>query len=319
MSTGFNKKELAPVVLFVYNRPDHTRQTVESLQKNTLAGESELFIYSDAPKNDNAIARVQEVREYIKTIRGFRKVNIIEREENYGLANSVIEGVTNIIKEYGRIIVLEDDLVTSPYFLQFMNDALELYEKDHQVACVQGYMFTLKDSASLPETFFVRGADCWGWGTWDRGWRIFEPDGKKLLNELLEKSLSREADFNNTYSFTKMLKLQVEGKNDSWAIRWYMSAFLKGMLTLYPSRSLVSNIGFDLTGTHSGQSSEFCVPLVNERIHVEKMDIRENAAARKQIELFFKSIKKNPVHRILKRYTGIIKKKLTQGKNEKQN
>jgi GT2 family glycosyltransferase len=117
-------KKQAPIALFVYNRPWHTRQTVEALKKNELASESELFIYSDAPKNGKAKEKVKEVREYIKTIDGFKKVTIIERENNWGLADSIIDGVTKIVNEYGKIIVLEDDLVTSPYFLKFMNEAL---------------------------------------------------------------------------------------------------------------------------------------------------------------------------------------------------
>ena len=120
---------LAPIVIFVYNRPNHTRQTVEALRKNELANESELFIYADAPKNENAVVKVNEVREYIKSVDGFKKVTIIHREKNWGLANSIIDGVTKIVNEYGKIIVLEDDLITSPNFLSFTNQALDFYEK----------------------------------------------------------------------------------------------------------------------------------------------------------------------------------------------
>ena len=131
----------APIVLFVYNRPWHTQQTVEALQKNKLASESELFIYSDDAKNDDARVSVDEVRKYIDNITGFKKITVIKRDKNWGLASSIIDGVTKIVNKYGRIIVLEDDLVTSPYFLKFMNDSLEVYEKRNDVFSVTGFNY----------------------------------------------------------------------------------------------------------------------------------------------------------------------------------
>jgi hypothetical protein len=225
---------LAPIVLFVYNRPDHTVKTIKALQKNELASESELFIYSDEAKNDDAQIAVDKVRKYINKIDGFKKVTVIKRETNWGLSRSIINGVTDVINKYKKIIVLEDDLVTSFYFLRFMNESLDMYEKDNQVASIHGYIYPIEN---LPDNFFIRGADCWGWGTWKNKWDIFEPDGQKLLNELTAKNLLKEADFNNSFGFIKMLKGQINGKNDSWAVRWNMSAFLKNMVTLYPGKS----------------------------------------------------------------------------------
>ena len=158
---------LAPIVLFVYNRPEHTRKTVKALQDNDLTDESILYIFSDAAKNDDEVENVEKVREYIRTISGFKQIIIIEREKNYGLANSIISGVTEIVNKYGKIIVLEDDLVTSKYFLSFMNDALEIYKDENKVICIHGYIYPIK--SELPETFFIKGADCWGWATWKRG------------------------------------------------------------------------------------------------------------------------------------------------------
>ncbi|HRU00618.1 MAG TPA: glycosyltransferase, partial [Victivallales bacterium] len=195
--------KLAPIALFVYNRPWHTRQTVTALQNNELAAESELVVFSDGPKVEknkektkNNEEKVKEVRDYIKSINGFKTVKIIERTQNLGLANSIISGVTEIVNQYGKIIVLEDDLVTSPHFLRFMNEALDLYEKEEDVISIHGYVYPIPD---LPETFFLKGADCWGWATWKRGWDLFEPDGKKLLRELKEKKLLKRFDFNGTY------------------------------------------------------------------------------------------------------------------------
>ena len=296
---------LAPIVLFVYNRPWHTRQTVEALQKNELACASELFIYSDAPKNENATAKVNEVREYIKTIDGFKKVTIYEREKNWGLANSIIDGVTKIVNEYGKIIVLEDDLVTSAYFLRFMNEALEMYKDEPKVASIHGYIYPID---GLPETFFIKGADCWGWATWSDKWSIFELDGQKLQNELISKKLQKEADFNNSYGFTKMLKDQIQGKNNSWAIRWYMSAFLKNMVTLYPGQSYVQNIGHDAEGTHCTSETDIFRVKLNNNISINKISIDEDNEARKKIEIFFKSLKINLLKRVFLKLKRIIKK-----------
>ena len=153
----------APIALFVYNRPGHTQQTVEALLKNELAMESDLFIFSDAAKSSEIEVKVNAVREFIKSISGFRSLTIIERESNLGLANSIIDGVTNLCNEYGQVIVLEDDLVTSPFFLKYMNDGLNYYRDEEQVISIHGYIYPF--DAKLPETFFLRGADCWGWAT----------------------------------------------------------------------------------------------------------------------------------------------------------
>ena len=239
---------LAPIVLFVYNRPWHTRQTIEALLKNDEASESDLIIFSDAPKESSVTPDVELVRAYLKSIKGFKSVRIVEREYNLGLAKSIISGVTEVVNEYGRVIVLEDDLVTSPYFLKYMNDALKLYENDDRVISIHGYNYPIKKP--LPEAFFIKGADCWGWATWKRGWELFEADGQKLLNELSEKNLLDRFDLFGAYNYSGMLCDQIAGKNQSWAVRWYASALLQDKLTLYPGKTLVHNIGVDASGTH---------------------------------------------------------------------
>jgi hypothetical protein len=280
--------DLAPIVLFIYNRPFHTKQTIEALQKNNLANQSELFIFSDNAKNKSDQLNVDKVRTYIKTIDGFKSINIIFRKKNFGLADSIIDGVTKIVNEYGKIIVLEDDLVTSPYFLQFMNDNLRAYEDNLEVASIHGYIYKIKN---LPEVFFIKGADCWGWATWKNRWDVFEPDGLKLLKKLKSKGLKKEANFNNTFNYTKMLEDQINGKNNSWAIRWYISTFLKDMLTLYPGRSLVQNIGFDSSGYHSGTTDLFSVYMNDSNASYDKIEVIEDIDSRKKFEVFFKSTK----------------------------
>lgn len=286
---------LAPIVLFVYNRPDHTMQTVEALQQNELAKESELFIYSDGSKNDEHSLHVKSVRDYILTIEGFKKITIIKREENWGLANSIIDGVTKIVNEYGKVIVLEDDLVTSPFFLKFMNQSLEMYKNESQVASIHGYIYPIE---GLPETFFIKGADCWGWATWKDKWVVFEPNGQKLLDELHSKKLEKEVDFNGTYGYTKMLKEQIKGKNNSWAVRWYISAFLKDMLTLYPGKSYVQNIGHGEEGTHCQNATTIFNVELNQEMCLNIIAPIENQEARQKIEYFLRSLKVNSYQKI---------------------
>lgn len=293
---------IAPIALFVYRRTSLTRQTVEALQQNVLADRSDLIIFSDGPKNAKAIKSVQEVRKYINSIDGFKTVTVIERETNLGLASSIINGVTGVCNEYGRVIVLEDDLITSPYFLLYMNQALDIYKDEHQVISIHGYMYPV--STKLPETFFIKGADCWSWATWKRGWILFENDGQKLLKEISDKSLENEFNFNNSYDYIKMLRNQINGKNDSWAIRWYASAFLRDKLTLYPGVSLVKNIGIGNSASHG---STFLPPpqyiydsaLATKPVDVKLMPIEESKPSRKAIEEFFRRLRPTILQRLI--------------------
>ena len=278
--------ELSPIVLFVYNRPWHTRQTVEALKKNKLAQASELIIFSDGFKNEADKIKVDEIRKYLKSINGFKTVKIVEKDKNYGLAKSIIAGVTEIVNEYKKIIVLEDDLLTSPYFLKYMNEALDFYKDSQTVISVSGYAYPVK--TKLPETYFLKGADCWGWATWKRGWNLFESDGKKLLEEIINKKLNKEFDYGGSYSYTKMLKDQISGLVDSWAIRWHASAFINNKLTLYPGKSLVENIGFDNSGTNSSSSNKYNSPLYSEEIKIENISTQESAEVRKIMANYFK-------------------------------
>ena len=294
----------SPIVLFVYNRLEHTRKTIEAIQKNTLAKNSELFIFEDGPREQDSTSNIKEVREYIKSVTGFKNVTINESIKNNGLANSIILGVTEIVNKYGKVIVLEDDLITSPFFLDFMNKGLDFYENQEKVISIHGYVYPTKKI--LPETFFLKNPSCWGWATWKRGWDFFEKDGKKLLENIEKRNLLKEFDFNNSYNFSGMLRKQVMGKNDSWAIRWYASAFLADKLTLYPGRSLVENIGFDGSGIHSNRTSMFDSTITKFPIVVNNIKIEENKSVRQVIIKYFKSIKPN----MLRRFYWKIKKLL---------
>lgn len=280
---------LAPIALFAYNRPHHLQKAVEALQNNSLAKDSDLFIFSDAPKNPEVEENVVKVRKYIKSISGFKNVIPVERKKNLGVAKSIIYGVTEIVNRFGKIIVLEDDLVSSPYFLRYMNEALEFYQNEERVISAHGYMYPLK--AKLPSTFLLRFSDCLGWGTWQRGWALFEPDGQKLLKELKERNLEKRFDINHSYPYTRMLKNQIEGRNDSWAIRWYASTFLRNRLSLYPGKSLIQHIGNDESGVNFGVLKILDVDLTDQHISIEKIAVEEEHAAMKQIGKYFKSIR----------------------------
>lgn len=266
-------KTYSPILLFVYNRPEHTRHAVESLLRNEEAAHSELFIYSDAAKGDEWKPAVEEVRNYISGITGFAAVHITEQKENKGLADSIIEGVTTQVNRFGRVIVLEDDLVVAPYFLRFMNDALEVYQDELRVGHIQACDFT--QDASLPTTFLIKWTGSWGWATWKRAWQYFNPDGATLLQQLQERNLTYTFDFNGTYRYTRMLRRQVEGKNDSWAIRWNASLFLANLLSLNVGRSLVQNDGFDGSGTNCGGGDLYGSTLWMEPLPVEKISVVE--------------------------------------------
>lgn len=239
--------ELAPVVLFCYKRPDCLRQVLDALKQNHLAEKTRLIIFSDGPKSPADEVNVSVVREIIRCVDGFLDVELFESVSNRGLAESVISGVTEVVNRFGKVIVLEDDLVVSPWFLQYMNDALDLYENDDAVAGIQGYLPPGIETGR--SSFFIREVGCWGWATWKRGWDLFESDGGKLLAEIKRRKLEYVFDVYGSFPYVKMLSDQSQGRVDSWAIRWYASVFLAGKLGLQPGKNLVSNIGYD-QGTH---------------------------------------------------------------------
>ena len=268
----------APVVLFAYRRPDHLKQALASLSANPAAKDTSLTIYCDGPKTPADTQLVEQTRVIAHSAQGFKEVTVVERAENMGLAESVISGVTKALETSENVIVMEDDLVVSMDFLDYMNQALELYQDNDQVISIHGYMYAVPPI--LPQTVFLRGADCWGWATWRRGWELFEPDSKKLLKEL-DKSPDRSLfDFNGAFPYRQMLKDQAMGTIDSWAIRWYASAFLNNKLTLYPGRSLVENIGQEGSGTHSESAASHEVLSNPISLPLMRIEVRESRDAR---------------------------------------
>lgn len=277
----------APILLFVYNRLYKTKDCILALQKNTLAKDSDLYIFADGARSEKDREDVAKVQKYIRTITGFRSVTLTIHNENWGLAKSIISGVSEVIKKYGRVIVVEDDLITAPHFLKFMNDALNVYADEPNVGHIQGCDFT--NDPNLPDTFLIKFTGSWGWATWARAWKHFNPNGRELLEQLEQRHLTRRFDFNGTYRFTRMLRRQIEGKNNSWAIRWNASLFLNDILSLNVGRSLVQNNGFDGSGTNCGGGNLYSSNLYLNEIHVEKIQpIEENLACRKIFENYYR-------------------------------
>ena len=283
--------DLAPIVIFVYNRLDHTKQTIEALARNDLANASEVFIYSDAAKTEQGAEKVEAVRQYVDSIIPdslFRSVTIFKAESNRGLANSVINGVSEIVNRFGKVIVVEDDLVTTPDFLSYMNRALDFYRDDPKIWSISGYSFKMKIPKSYNHDIFLSyRASSWGYATWADRWNTVDWELKEY--QQFSKDHKMQRVFNRGgRDLTAMLNDQIEGKIDSWAIRWCYEQSRQDTLTVYPVYSRVKNIGLDGSGTHSKRSKEHARwdPLLNTTNSTIKL---ENLSVDKRIARLFRA------------------------------
>lgn len=272
---------LAPVVIFTFNRLDHTKKTIESLMKNYLSKDTEVFIFSDGPRNKDEVIKVNEVRKYLDNIKGFKCLTIFKSDKNKGLANSVIQGVTEIIEKYNKIIVLEDDLITSKFFLKYMNDALEIYENRSDIWSISGYSPNINFPDEYKNEVYLTGrGSSWGWATWKNRWISIDweiRDYNKFKNNRRLKK-----NFNNSGTdMSFMLEDQMKSRINSWAIRWCYNQFKQKKFTVYPIRSFVKNIGNDLSGTHTPVTNKYNVILsesfirINENVEVDVRITRE--------------------------------------------
>jgi hypothetical protein len=204
-----------------------------------------------------------------------------------GLANSIIDGINQLTEEYGKVIAFEDDILTSPFTLKYFNQALRKYQDDDKVMQISAYMFPLTDAEKLPNTFFFRATSSWGWATWKRAWDKFEPD-VDLLYKQFDKRKTKNFSIEGKMNYWNQLLDFKNKKNNSWAIRWYASVFLNNGLVLYPSKSLVENIGHDGTGVHSNIEDIYQVTVSREPIEDYPDKIEENEDAYAAILHFFK-------------------------------
>lgn len=257
--------ELAPIILFAYNRPSHLSKTLDALRANTLASKSKLYIFSDAAKSEKDEQKVKEVRKVINLIEGFAEINIFESKENKGLANSVISGVSEVIEKHGKAIILEDDLVSTSYFLAYMNAALAFYEKIEKISTISAYCPPIELPKNYnDEVFFFPRNSSWGWATWRDRWK--KVDWEVSDFEYFIRSKKQIKAFNQLgEDCTNMLLDQRVGRNNSWSIRFTYSIFKNKALTVYPRKSFIQNIGTDGSGTnYKSQVSQYDVNLDNE-------------------------------------------------------
>ena len=276
---------LAPIVLFTYNRLNHTKKTIEALQNNELATKSTLFIYSDGYTDNEQKEKVKEVRKYLKRISGFKNITIIKQKENLGLAKSIILGVTDIINKYGKIIVLEDDIVTSPYFLNYMNDSLNFYEKEKHVWHISAWNYPIEETNN-GKTYLWRVMNCWGWGTWKNKWSSYEKNTDELISSFNKEDIYK-FNLDGTYDFWGQVLANQSKTINTWAIYWYATIFKNQGLCVNPTKSFTKNIGFDKYGTHTKGDKPFNEILINSYpIHFEKK-IFENKTYLNKMKLFY--------------------------------
>jgi hypothetical protein len=275
---------------------------VAALAANEGAAESDLIIYADGPKSDGARPAVESVRAYLKTIVGFKTIKIIERDRNWGLADSIMDGVTNIIGRYGKVIVMEDDIKTSPYFLRFMNDALTTYENEDNVMHISGYVFPIS-TTHLPDTFFYNQTSCWGWATWKRAWDKLDTDVHRLLKR------TKGADIlSHQYNKIALSQLRANKRQliKTWAARWQISVSLEHGNCLHPARSLTLNIGHDGSGVHSQPTHSFDTTLANQPVTVIRQPASEHPEAVARINRYLCNLRPSLYKRIYTRLKQLL-------------
>ena len=304
-------ENLAPIVLFVFARPEHTKQTLEYLAANDLASDSDLIVYADAARNEREVAPVNEVRHLVRSVQGFRSVTVIERKTNYGLARNIIEGVGEVCQRYGRVIVLEDDLVTSSAFLTFMNQALNQYQNDNRVWHISGWNYPI-DTEGLGDAFFLRVMNCWGWATWTDRWAHFTKNPNRLIESWNQRK-KYHFDLDGSGFFWNQVTANAQKKINTWAIFWYATIYEKDGLCLNPSQSYVDNIGQDGSGIHceNVQNSQTIKPILCKNLQSNlPSELIESKQAIKLIQHYYKKQKKTFIKRAINKFA-----RLAVGKN----
>lgn len=281
----------SPIAVFAYKRVDLLEKTLNALKSNKLSDESVLYVFSDGAKTADDMPAVNDVRKMVRSFDGFKRIELIEREENYGLAKNIVGGVSHVLSEHESVIVLEDDLLTGEHFLSFMNKGLDLYKDSNNVCQITGYSYleNYSDNYDLEDLYFIKGGDCLAWGTWKRAWEYYNPDSAFLLETIKSKHLTKEFNRNNSYNYLKMLKQNAQGKVNSWAINWYASTFLNNMYSLYPLKSLALHIGNDASATNYTKNSKedpLDVSLSNELVKMDVIPVSETENTKRAFDKF---------------------------------
>ena len=244
-----------PVALFTYNRPSHTRRAIEALSKCSRIDECDFYFFSDGPRTEGIRPQVDSTRNVLKDWAERFNAQVIERDNNFGLAKSIVSGVTELCERYGRVIVLEDDLVVGADFLHYMLESLGRYEKEEQVLQIGAFTVSSPENLST-DVFLLPVTTTWGWATWQRAWRHFSWLPDDLNSAKSDTEWCRLFDLNGTCTFSNMLEDRLAGSNDSWGILWWYAVSRRRGLVVYPRNSLIWNGGFDGSGVHCG-SGEF--------------------------------------------------------------
>jgi len=297
----------APIAIFIYNRPEHTKQTISALQLCPEFYDSPVYIFCDGSKNESDRKNVSEAREAAVSILG-EKANYIEHEYNRGLADSVISGIDYILSKYSSIIVLEDDLIVNRNFLRYMNVALKNYSDEERVMQISGYMFPINNIKKYSTAFFLPFTTSWGWATWRRAWVKFDPCMEDIGSLETNKQLIKSFNLDGCFDYYKMLLKQKKGTIDSWAIRWYWSVFNDNGLVLYPPVSLIKNIGFDGSGTHGHHSAKSSLDANFSNLSGDfelPVDICVNSEAYVYVKKFMSNVDKGIIPR-LKRWFNFV-------------
>ena len=302
------------IVCFVFRRPEHTRNMLASLARNSESQDLKTYVYCDGPRNAEDKKLVAEVVSIVQEFRAVLDLHLVVRTSNLGLAGSIAEGVSEILRRFEQVIVLEDDLVLSPFFLEFMLEALRTYSTTTNVISINGYFYP--SSKALPETFFLRGTDCWGWGTWRRGWNLFDSDVDSVIAKLTAQNLMKKLNYGRGTFFSNMLIAVKRGTISSWAILWHAAGILNDSYSLFPGKSLVENFGNDGSGTHKSDGEVVSrVPAVSP-VEVRPQRVQESrrglSVVRKQFKSYNRETRLRRIRKRVFRQARYLRQTLTQ-------
>ena len=302
-------KKNAPVIIFTYNRQDHTQKTIEALENNERANCTDVYVFSDGAKSGNDKLSVSLCRNYLSGITPkFRTFTVIEREKNIGLAQNIISGVNKIIEEHGKVIVMEDDLVTSKYFLSYMNEALDFYEEKKEVWHISGWNIPVDLSSVTNEDIFLwRVMSCsGGWATWSDRWKHFKKEPEQLIKSFSKSDIKR-FNLDGAYDMWEQVLGNISGKINTWAIFWYATIFMNNGLCVNPTQSYVQNIGHDGTGVHCGEGEYKDNEVLCQKENVMfESNLIENQVIYNEIKKWYKKQKKSLFARVVNKLARIV-------------